>query len=294
MKKMYCIKAVCIAALFIFAACGSASELRYDGSGSTTGRLPSDDGNDDGNGGNDGDDGGNRLPTSQHQSAVSVAYLRSLAVGTSTAIDRPYSVTGRVTANDAYGEYYRTVCIEDPTGGIEAEIEGYTLYRTFALYDMVRIECHGLALGRYGSRILLGAPPTGSSAVDPVAQADIGRYFTIYKSDDDSFEPLYVASAAALQPSHVGRTVRIGMLCSADGGSCWCIADPQTGDFIDTERTLTDSDGNTLTVCIRSGCRYAGEPIPDGPFSLCGIIEYRSGSGYALRITNHGIILGEN
>ena len=224
-----------------------------------------------------------------HPSAISVAYLRSLAVGESTIIDKPYSILGRVTATDAYGEYYKSICIEDSTGGIVLLIDGFTLYRRYALYDQVRVDCHGLALARYGSTIQLGMPPAGEYAADYIPEYDIGRYVTVYKFADDSFEPVE-SSVTELRPEYTGRTVRIGGLhCpSAGEGVCWCDADPLTGGRIDTDRMVSDSSGAELTVCMRGGCRYAGEEIPAGEFSLCGIVEYRGGT-YALRITNHGI-----
>lgn len=255
-------KAVAAVLLMLAAvSCGRASTLAYD----------------------DSDDGG-----VSHPSEVSVAYLRSLAAGESTVIDKPYSICGRVTATDAYGEYFKTICIEDDTGGVEVLIEGFALYRRFALYDRVRIACHGLALGRYGSRIQLGTPPAGEYAADHIPESDVDRYIFVDKDADGSFEPVAV-SIAGLRPEHVGRTVMIAGLSAADAGSSWCATDPMTGSFADTERTVYDNAGNRLTVCLRGECRYAAEPIPDGGFSLCGILEYRA-SAYALRITNRGII----
>lgn len=222
-----------------------------------------------------------------HPSEVSVAYLRSLATEQSVTLDLPYSVRGRVTATDAYGEYFKTICIEDSTGGIEVLIDGYSLYTIFALYDEVRIECHGLALGRYGSRTELGMPPKGEYVVDRIAWPDIGRYISVYKNVDDSFSPAEV-SVSELQPGHLGRTVRIAGLHAVAEGQSWCDTNPESGDFIDSERMVADDRGELLTVCVRGSSLYAAEPLPEGRFALCGIVEYRSGA-YALRITNRGI-----
>lgn len=237
--------------------------------------------------GGDDDDGDGLV---SHPSQVSVAYLRSLAVGESTVIDRPLSVEGCVTANDAFGEYFKSICIEDATGGIVVLIDGYALYRRFALYDRVRVECHGLALARYGSTIQLGTPPAGSYASDYIPQADTGRYIEICDSPEEAFVPI-VAGIGGLLPEYTGRTVRVDGLHAAgeSAGACWCDIDPLTNDYADTMRQVADDSGGVLAVSVRGGCRYAGERIPDGRFSLCGILEYRAGA-YALRITNHGII----
>lgn len=248
----------------MLASCSRATVLGYDDEGQQ-------------------DDG----QTVVHPSEVSIAYLRSLAAGNSTAINRTLSVRGHVTATDAYGELYKSIFVEDSTGGIYVEIDRFSLYTIFALYDEVRIECHGLALGRNGSTIQLGMPPTGEYTVDRIADRDIWRYMSVGSPDDD-FVPVETA-IDGLVPELVGRTVKIGGLHAVTTGCAWCDTDPLTGDFTASERTVADDSGATLAVALRGSCIYAAEPVPDGRFTLCGILEYRSGA-YALRITNRGII----
>lgn len=262
-RQLFALLALLAAVLSL--SCGNATTLGYDG------------------GSDDGDDGSG----TPHPSEISLAYLRSLATGESATVNLPYSVRGRVTATDAYGEYFKTICIEDATGGIEVLIDSYRLYTLFALYDEVRIDCHGLALGRYGSRIELGLPPTGGYVVDRIPESDMGRYMTLYSAVDDSFAALDV-TISGLQPEHVGRTVRIAGLHAAGPISDWCDFDAASGSYTDSERTVADDSGMELTVCIRGSALYASEPMPDGRFALCGIVEYRSGA-YALRPTNRGI-----
>ena len=263
---MYAVAAAVAAA--VLTSCSSATTLGYGDAGTEPGT------------GSDGEE--------IHPADVSAAYLRSLAVGRSTLINETLSVRGRVTATDAYGEYYKTICIEDSTGGIEVLIDCFRLYTFYALYDEVRIECHGLALGRYGSRIQLGAPPTDEYAVDYIPQSDMGRYISVSKEVDDTFTPVTTA-IAGLRPEYVGRTVKIEGLHFSDTDASWCDTDPADGRFVDTERTAADDSGMTLTVTVRGECRYAAEPLPSGSVTLCGIVEYRN-DAYALRITNHGII----
>ena len=220
-------------------------------------------------------------------SGVSIAYLRSLASGTSVTIRETLSVSGCVTANDAYGELYKTIHIEDETGGIDIAIDHLRLHTLFALYDRVVVECHGLALGRIGSTVELGMPPTGEYAVDRISAADTGRY--ISQADGDGlFSPVEV-TIGELVPELVGRTVKIcGLRATADD-CAWCDTDPLTGEFANTTRTVADATGAVLAVDLRGSCIYAPEPMPEGEFSLCGILGYRSGT-YALRITNRLII----
>ena len=286
MKTIFYIRIICamLAAVILAAACDSSTTLGYDSAGNS-GSAGGDDNGDDGGGSGSG--GGGSTGNEVHPSQVSVAYLRSLAAEHSVTIDLPYSIRGTVTANDSFGEYFKTICVEDSTGGIEVLIDGYALYTLFALYDEVCIECHGLAVGRYGSRTQLGAPPTGEYAVDRIAWEDTGRYISVGKDAAETFMPVGT-SIAELRPEHVGRTVRIDGLHALAAGLGWCDADPQSGAFADSERTVADDSGAELTVLLRGTCIYAADPVPEGRFALCGIVEYRAGE-YALRITNRGI-----
>ena len=58
----------------------------------------------------------------------SVAYLKSLCDGkSSVAVTQDIIIRGFVTANDLYGEFYRTIVVEDASGGIAIAAEGSPL-----------------------------------------------------------------------------------------------------------------------------------------------------------------------
>ena len=58
----------------------------------------------------------------------SVAYLKSLCDGkSSVAIAQDITIRGFVTANDLYGEFHRTIVVEDASGGISIAAEGSPL-----------------------------------------------------------------------------------------------------------------------------------------------------------------------
>lgn len=66
----------------------------------------------------------------------------------------------------------------------------------------------------------------------------------------------------------------------------WCDIDPLSGKRLTTERTIVDSTGATFRVRTLGSAQYAGEPLPKGKGSLCGIVDYFNGE-FALRVTNY-------
>ena len=58
-----------------------------------------------------------------------VAYLKSLCDGrSSAAVTQDITIRGFITANDLYGEFDRTIVVEDPSGGIAIAAGHPSLY----------------------------------------------------------------------------------------------------------------------------------------------------------------------
>ncbi len=219
---------------------------------------------------------------------VSIVYLKSRCNGLSTNINSDISIKGTVVANDLFGEFYKTLVIVDESGGIEILIDRNRLYADFPLYSNVSVICNGLAVGRVGGKVSLGAVPTGEYTIDRIADGDVSKYLHWYSGDVTSAAPRRV-KISELGVEHVSDYVIIKDVRFADGevGCAWC--DKVEGEFVDTERHIIDSDGYGLTIKLSAGCEYAGALIPAGSGSLCGIVDY-SGGEYTLRIANYEVL----
>lgn len=217
---------------------------------------------------------------------VGIAYLKSLCRGDGITLREPAVIEGRVTANDHYGEFYKCIWVEDASGGIEIELDETALYRRYSLGAPLRIFCEGLALGNYGGRILLGAPPSEERPVDPIPAEEFALRLHLLA---ESFEPLppEELSLEELAPSRTGRFVQFRNVRFAEeeAGLGWCDSDPETGRSIATIRHLCDDAGNRLAVYTPGTCLYATEPLPSGKGSVCGILDRFNGT-YQLRVVN--------
>ena len=89
-----------------------------------------------------------------------VAYLKSLCDGrSSAAVTQDITIRGFITANDLYGEFDRTIVVEDPSGGIAIAAGHPLLADDYPFGAVATVRCNGLTLCNYGGKIELGSEP---------------------------------------------------------------------------------------------------------------------------------------
>ncbi len=218
---------------------------------------------------------------------VSIAYLKSRCKGLSTNINADISIKGTVVANDLFGEFYKTLALVDSSGGIEILIDRERLCADFPLYANVSVVCNGLAIGRVGGKVVLGAMPTGEYTTDRIADGDVSKYLHRLPNDVTSAVPRTV-KISDIGVEHVSDYLLFENVRFADGeaGRKWC--EELDGEYLETDRHIIDSDGNELMVRVSPYCEYVSERIPTGVGAICGILDY-SGDTFFLRIANHEV-----
>ena len=58
-------------------------------------------------------------------------------------------IGGVVVADDKSGNFYKTIAIQDETGGIQLKLDGYDLYTQYPVGRQVYVNVKGLYLGDY-------------------------------------------------------------------------------------------------------------------------------------------------
>ena len=163
MKTTACIK---LLALLLLAACDRTSKLSFEGG----------------------------APGGVH----TIADLKARCTANSVAVTEDITLEGVVTGNDFYGEFYKTLVVEDASGGISVLIDGTRLAFDYPVGAAVTIFCNGLTLGDYGGKIQLGVAPDGDYGVGRIPREELGRY--LRRNPDKDRRP-YVRST----PSAPGR-----------------------------------------------------------------------------------------
>ena len=93
---------------------------------------------------------------------TTIAQLKALYQGKPYHVEKDLVISGKVISSDASGNIYRSLYIQDETGGIELKIGNSALYNDYALGQTLYVKCEGLTVGNYGGMLQIGMEdPTG-------------------------------------------------------------------------------------------------------------------------------------
>ncbi|MCM1301853.1 MAG: DUF5689 domain-containing protein [Alistipes senegalensis] len=215
----------------------------------------------------------------------SVAWLKSRCKGESTLLTDEIVVRGRVVANDRYGEWSRALVIADATGGITVFADAASLSDRYPFGASVVLYCNGLRLHDYGGKVVVGSEPSDYGYGFGIPQESVASH--LHREADEPAAPVpVVVTLGRITAEHIDTYVLVSGVHFCERGN-WCDKDAETGRFVDTDRMIADDAGNRFVVRTRGGCLYAGEPLPEGKGSLCGVVDYFNGR-FSLRVVNRG------
>lgn len=166
---------------------------------------------------------------------------------------------GYVTSSDENGNFYKTISFQDkaenPTAALQIEVDKASNYADFPVGAHIRINANGLRLGTDRGVVKIGS-------VDP--SFDIGRIPGVLVSRYISgvcngnglevlpLKPVELASlAAAKDAKYINMLVTVPNVQFATGDIIpvnKTFIDYLAGAGVDTDRTLEDATGNTVTV----------------------------------------------
>lgn len=82
--------------------------------------------------------------------------LKNMYKGTPVTISDDIVIGGQVISEDRSGNVYKSLYIQDETGGIELKLGKNGLYNDYKLGQWVYVKCSGLTLGAYNGMVQLG------------------------------------------------------------------------------------------------------------------------------------------
>ncbi len=159
---------------------------------------------------------GLELTTNTPQGTVTIAALKSRCTGAQAAVTEDITIEGVVTGNDLYGEFYKTLVVEDTSGGISIAVDATELYVDYPVGTAVTIHCNGLFLCDYGGKVMLGTRPTGEYAgPGRIPPAEAALYLRRKQAETRPLRPRTL-TFGEVDMRHTDTYVHFGSEC----GSC--------------------------------------------------------------------------
>jgi len=208
------------------------------------------------------------IPEYEGSSNTTIADLKATYPGLVDSIETTTIIEGVVVANDESGNFYKTIVIQDATGGIELKLDRYDMYTSFKVGQRVFVECQGLFLGDYGGLVQIGYIYNGA----------IGRIPDILIDDHvfrDSLPGTPPAAAVVtiptITPANLSTVIQLDNVHFTEPGLAYS---ETTGT---TNRTVEDANGNQILLRTSNYASFAADIIPAGSGSIRGILSIFNG-----------------
>ena len=178
-------------------------------------------------------------------------------------INQDIIIQGIVVGNDASGNIYKTIYLQDGTGGIDVAIDQSYLYNTYILGQRVYVKCKGLALGNYGGLIELGYNNLG--AIGRIPSTLVKNYLFL-----DSFPQNIPVPRILTIPTVVNS--ELCTLIELDSVNFAAGAVGQPFSAYKYGLPVYDKNGKTITIYNSSYSNFASQPVPSGVGCVVGIL----------------------
>ena len=209
----------------------------------------------------------------------------SVAKGEYRVVNEQSMIVGRVTSSDRDDNFYRTMTVQDQSGGIEVVVGIDRLHTTYPEGLLIALNIEGCTLGyRYGTlQVGSSAPSYENYDVDYLhSYIDLHRVIT-RSNDIEILEPV-PHTIAELREDMCGELVEVGHLQLIASTSIDTLRNESLANATWRGYALfCDEANDTLLVFTRDYAAYANNTIPHSIRALRGIVQHgkhRNGREY--------------
>lgn len=224
---------------------------------------------------------------------VSIKTMRKWHVnGRVEVIVKAFAIEGVIVANDEHDNVYKSLFIQDSTGGIMLSMDGTSLYQNYPVGTLVRVRIQNLILTDYRRMLQLVASvdtAEGTLVTSGIPVPLFPKFITVLK-DDYPVVPLLV-SAKSLGDSLQGRLIRISNVEFSATDTAQTFADKKnkTG----ASRSIKFCAGGTIYLRTSGYADFAGEKTPAGNGDIIGVYSvYNYEKQILIRDTNDILLNG--
>ncbi len=215
---------------------------------------------------------------------ITIAELKAMHTGgTLDSIKNNYFIKGVITGNDEFGNIYKSLYIQDLTGGIILTLNAKDLYTKYKQGQTIYVKCKNLVYGYYGGTPQLGGVYGGS--IGQLAEAAIPNHLFKTGYPVGVPAPVAVNVAADLTLVKVSTLIRIDSATFADAGQ------PYVTGNATTNRTVVMNDGTSIIIRTSAYATFKDVILPSGKGTIIAILGNYNGT-YQLLLRNTNDVFG--
>lgn len=208
------------------------------------------------------------VPHVDFASNTTIAELKAMFTGAMDTITTDVVIQGVITGNDESGNIYKSLYIQDETGGIQIPLNQTGLYNDYRIGQRLFIKCKDLYLGAYGGMVQLGYNNMGS----------IGQIPAVMIPQHLFLDSLPGAAPAATVLTIPGITVaNYATLIRLDSVHFETPGEEFATATATTNRNLVDEDDNVIIVRTSNYSSFRAELMPDGVGTVYAILSNYNG-----------------
>lgn len=211
---------------------------------------------------------------SQDQFTDSLIHIKQLKrlhqMGEVEPIRNEWMIEAVVVANDEYDNWYKSIVIQDSTGGIMLLLDGQNLFQDYPVGALIRLRLKDLLLSDYRRMVqLVGAADSssGSLLTGGVPVPLFKRHIQILQ-DNYPIIPLQV-QFKNLHDSLQGRLIQLSNIEFSAADTAQTFADKKNK--LGASRALKFCTGGTIYLRTSGYADFAGGSIPNGNGSILGV-----------------------
>jgi hypothetical protein len=209
---------------------------------------------------------------------TTIKQLKALHVtsGSLDVVSQDIIIRGIVIADDKSGNLYKTIVIQDATGGITLLLGGNNLFNTYPIGREIFVNCKGLYLGDYNRVIQLGGGIDASGTTPALADipSTLFSKYIIKGSFGNVVAPRVVTAASLgtnMQDTLINTLIQINNseFGVADTSKTYALPNqnpPGTANF-----TIKDCSGGSITLRNSGYAAFAGYNVPNGNGSIVSV-----------------------
>ena len=204
-------------------------------------------------------------------SLISIKALRKLhAMGNFEPITKSMALEATIVANDEHDNLYKSISIQDSSGGILLNLDGSSLYQTYPVGTTIRVRLQNLFLTDYRRMLQLVASVDTSSGqllTTGIPAPLFSKYIKVVK-ENTNIVPMLV-SFKNLADSLQGRLIKISNVefSAADTNSTFADKKNKIG----ASRSLKFCTGGTIYLRTSGYADFAGISLPKNNGDIVGI-----------------------